>query len=187
MLSHDLRTGITNGFLKCTRSSGTDECLKHLRAFGTQTCHPMLLPMIIHSHVDASFRTEIKQRNARDWLRRIEHALSMHYQGDKELIPYFRDGVIDLNALGQDLIECHNQVLGKRPDAYIQVLDAMKEATLSFDQRLSDERRPIFKKLHGDLVTLLEFHRRKWQGMNIYANTTLSRLEIQKSWVCPPH
>ncbi|RDL40541.1 Uncharacterized protein BP5553_00520 [Venustampulla echinocandica] len=76
LLSHDINNAITTGFCKGTASSDIVECIKHLKACGLQIGHPMLLPTIIFSH-DVSFKTDIKQRDARDWLRRLEHAVSM--------------------------------------------------------------------------------------------------------------
>ncbi|RAL68695.1 hypothetical protein DID88_007402 [Monilinia fructigena] len=99
----------------------------------------MLLPAIIFSH-DISFKTDLKQRDARDWLRRLEHAVSMRSEIE-EKEGYVREGVIDLDAINRDLVECHSQVLWKRPKAYLQILQQLEKAMMMFDERLPEERK----------------------------------------------
>lgn len=122
MLSHDVNNGITTGYAKGTPSSDMEECIRHLRACVSQVGHPMLLAIIILSH-DVSYKSDIKQRDARDWLRRLEHAVSMRSEiVEKE--GYVKEGVVDLDAVNRDLVECHSQVLWK-------VCDIGKTVTLS--------------------------------------------------------
>jgi hypothetical protein len=182
MLSHDVNNGITTGFSKGTPSSDIVECIKHLKACVLQVGHPLLLPIIIFSH-DVSFKTDIKQREARDWLRRLEHAVSMRTEiVEKE--GYVKEGVVDLDAVNRDLVECHSQVLWKRPKAYIEILQAIEGAMERFYEKLPEERRVgDMKKLQASMMARLDFYRVKLQGIESYAYTTLQRLDIQRSAV----
>jgi hypothetical protein len=182
MLSHDFRTGITAGFCKGTPSSDIVESIGLLKACGPEICHPLLLPMIIFSH-DASFKPDIKQRDARAWLRRLEHAISMR-SGVEENEGYVKEGVVDLDAVNRDLVECHSQVLFKRPIAFLRITDSLKDAMGLFYNSLPEERKsPRIAKTQASMLSRLEFYKKKWEGIETYASTTLERLETQKSSV----
>lgn len=97
---------------------------------------------------------------------------------------YVKEGVVDLDAVNRDLVECHSQVLWKRPKAYLEILDSIDEAMTRFNEKLPDERRvQDMKKLHASMGSRLDFFRVKLQGIDSYAYTTLQRLEIQRSAV----
>ncbi|TVY39155.1 hypothetical protein LOCC1_G005565 [Lachnellula occidentalis] len=181
MLSHDVKAGMTTGFSKGTPSSDIVECIKHLKACSLQIGHPMLLPIIIFSH-DVSFKTDIKQRDAREWLRRLEHAVSMRNEIE-EREGYVKEGFVDLDAVNRDLVECHSQVLWKRPKAYIEILKAQGETMGRFWEGLGEERRAEvgMRKLQASMLARLDFYKVKLQGIESYAYTTLQRLDIQRS------
>ncbi|KAI6384184.1 hypothetical protein MCOR23_011809, partial [Pyricularia oryzae] len=131
MLSHSFATGITNGYAKGTPSSDLVKCVTHLRACAAQVRHPMLLPVIIISH-DLSASTDQKQRDARDWIRRLEEAISMREEVMADET-YARSRLgLDLDQLNRDLVECHSQVLWKRPQAYLQIIKTMEDAMHRF-------------------------------------------------------
>lgn len=183
MLSHDVNNGITTGFCKGTPSSDIVECIKHLKECVLQVGHPMLLPIIIFSH-DVSFKTDIKQRDARDWLRRLEHAVSMRSEIE-EREGYVKEGVVDLDAVNRDLVECHSQVLWKRPKAYLEILSGIEVAMGKFYEALPEPRQEkTMKAMQASMLARMEFYRVKLQGIDSYAHTTLQRLEIQRSAVC---
>jgi hypothetical protein len=183
MLSHDVNNGITTGFAKGTPSSDMVECIMHLKACVLQVGHPMLLPVIIFSH-DVSYKSDIKQRDARDWLRRLEHAVSMRSEIE-EREGYVKEGVVDLDAVNRDLVECHSQVLWKRPKAYLEILACIEKAMNNFFEKLPEARRDMdMRKLQASMLARLEFYRVKLQGIDSYAYTTLQRLDIQRSAVC---
>ncbi|KAH8658766.1 hypothetical protein BGZ60DRAFT_531448 [Tricladium varicosporioides] len=180
-LSHDVKNGITTGFYKGTESSDIIGCLKHLKACVGQIGHPLLLPVIIFSH-DISSTTDIKQRKARDWLRRLEHAVSMRTEITEKEGYVSKDGVVDLDRVNMDLVECHSQVLWKRPKAYLEILSGIQEAMERFDDKLSYERKDkTMRSLHASMVARLDFYKVKLQGIESYAYTTLQRLDIQRS------
>jgi hypothetical protein len=183
MLSHDVKNGITTGFAKGTPSSDMVDCIKHLKACVLQVGHPLLLPVIIFSH-DNSYSTDIKQRNARDWLRRLEHAVSMRSEIE-EREGYVKEGVVDLDAINRDLVECHSQVLWKRPKAHLEILACIEKGMNTFFEKLPEERRNLeMRKLQASMLARMEFYRVKLQGIESYAYTTLQRLDIQRSAVC---
>ncbi|QSZ30634.1 hypothetical protein DSL72_000192 [Monilinia vaccinii-corymbosi] len=184
-LSHDINHGITTGYAKGTASSDLNESIEHLKACIHQIGHPMLLPAIIFSH-DISFKTDLKQRDARDWLRRLEHAVSMRSEIE-EKEGYVREGVIDLDAINRDLVECHSQVLWKRPKAYLQILLQLEKAMKMFEERLPEERKDeTMRSLQASMLARFDFYRVKLQGIESYAYTTLQRLDIQRSAVRDP-
>ncbi|KAE8444945.1 hypothetical protein EG329_014072 [Mollisiaceae sp. DMI_Dod_QoI] len=76
MLSYEFNTSITTGFCKGTPSSDVLESIKFLKACGPDICHPLLLPLMVFGH-DASYKPDVNQRDARGWLRKLEHAISM--------------------------------------------------------------------------------------------------------------
>jgi hypothetical protein len=186
MLSHDVNNAITNGYAKGTASSDMEICIEHLKACVLQVGHPLLLPIIIFSH-DVSFKTDIKQRDARDWLRRLEHAVSMRSEIE-EKEGYVKEGVVDLDAINRDLVECHSQVLWKRPKAYLEILAEIEAGLQRFLEKLPEKRKDEqTRKLQASMETRLDFYRVKLLGIESYAYTTLKRLDIQRSAVstCP--
>ncbi len=185
LLSHDMNNSVTMGYCKGTSSSDIVECIKHLKACARQIGHPLLLPTIIFSH-DMSEKTDIKQREARDWLRRLEHAVSMRTEIDEKKESYVdTDGLVDFDLINRHLVECHSQVLWKRPIAYLQILDGFAEIMEKFIVQLPEERKnqPELRKLHASMLSRLEFYRKKLQGLDSYAYTTLQRLDIQRAAV----
>ncbi|ORY70164.1 uncharacterized protein BCR38DRAFT_455018 [Pseudomassariella vexata] len=176
MLSHAFNTSITTGFVKGTASSDINEAIQHLRACAAQVAHPLLLPIIILSH-DLSSRTDQKQRDARDWLRRLENAVTMRNEIDE------KEGYIDfdLDAINRDLVECHSQVLWKRPQAYQEIIKEIKGAMDLFWQgsRALSKMHEI-SALHQSMASRLDFYRIKLTGIENYAHTTLERLNIQR-------
>ncbi|CAN8097043.1 unnamed protein product [Discula destructiva] len=198
MLAHSFRTGITTGYVKGTDSSEMAESIAHVRNCARQIAHPFLLPMIVLSH-DLSPKNDQKQRDARDWLRRLEHAVSMR----NEIVEdegYVKDAVMDLDQINRDLVECHSQVLWKRPQAYQEIIKEMEKGMARFMDGLAKEERgpqSVKRDEHGAVLqdeygyrevdrchqsmgSRLEFYRNKLVGIENYAHTTLERLAIQR-------
>ncbi|KAK6863965.1 hypothetical protein PG995_000493 [Apiospora arundinis] len=174
MLSHSFNTNITTGYVKGTASSDINDAIEHLRSCAAQVAHPFLLPIIILSH-DLSSRSDQKQREARAWLRRLENAVTMRNEIDE------KEGYMDfdLDAINRDLVECHSQVLWRRPQAYQEII---KEVQTGMDKwwLMTDHNRPEISALHDSLVSRLDFYRIKLTGVEHYVHTTLERLNIQR-------
>jgi hypothetical protein len=185
MLSHSFRTGITYGYAKGTESSDMVESIKHLKACAAQVMHPLLLPIIILSH-DLSTKNDQKQREARDWLRRLENAISLRNE-IVETEGYVKQDYMDLDQINRDLVECHSQVLWKRPQAYQEILDGIDAAMVRFWE-VVETRQEMYggkggevDKLHRSMTGRIDFYRAKLKGTENYAHTTLERLTIQRA------
>ncbi|KAJ6788656.1 hypothetical protein PWT90_04965 [Aphanocladium album] len=203
MLSHSFSTRITTGFVKGTPSSDIVAALKHLRACAAQVGHPMLLPTIILAH-DLSPANDQKQRDARDWLRRLENAVSMRDEVEVEE-QYFQNGELVVDGLNRDLVECHSNVLWKRPQAYMALTEEMEKAMGLFkdmhevtakrmaaasaadDGRWGGEAAAATEKqnreldrLHRSMLARMDFYKVKLTGLENYIHTTLQRLKVQR-------
>lgn len=200
MLAHNFASALTTGYVKGTDSSDMVESIGHVKACAAQVAHPFLLPMIVLSH-DLSPKNDQKQRDARDWLRRLEHAVSMR----NEIVEdegYVKDAVMDLDQINRDLVECHSQVLWKRPQAYQEIIKEMEKGLARFKDGVTRERGPLsverdengamlkdfygwreVDKCHKSMGSRLEFYRNKLVGIENYAHTTLERLAIQRGAV----
>ncbi|KAG5967771.1 hypothetical protein E4U13_006547 [Claviceps humidiphila] len=206
LLSHSFRTRLTTGFLKGTPSSDIAPALQHVRACTAQVGHPMLLPIIILSY-DLSPTNDQKQRDARDWLRRLENAVSLRNEVE-EHEQYFQDGLMEVDGLNRDLVECHGHVMWKRPQAYWALVREMEKAMRRFDHgrsrgRQGGEKEPEqgqeegqggieawrhaerahhreMDKLHRSMASRLEFYQAKLKGLENYIHTTLERLKVQR-------
>ncbi|KAI1151374.1 hypothetical protein F4825DRAFT_462610 [Nemania diffusa] len=187
MLSYSFKTGITTGFVKGTPTSDINDAINHLIACQSDVGHPMLLPMIILS-LDLSIKVDIRQRDARNWLRRLENAITMRNEIDKkDEYEHF-----DVDGINRDLVECHSQVLWKRPQAYQEIIKEMKAAMDKFKGAMDNLEIPVnadkstekrvkkLKALHGSMGSRLEFYRVKLTGQEHYIHTTLERLHIQR-------
>lgn len=139
MLGHNFASGLTTGYVKGTDSSDMEESIGHLKTCARQVAHPMLLPLIILSH-DLSPKNDQKQRDARDWLRKLEHAVTLRNEIVEEE-GYVKEMQIDLDQINRDLVECHSQVLWKRPQAYQEIIKEMEKGMERFLQKLPLERR----------------------------------------------
>lgn len=185
MLSHSFQTGITTGYAKGTESSDIVESIKHLKSCSAQVLHPLLLPMIILSH-DLSTKNDQKQREAREWLRRLENAISLR-NDIVEAEGYVKQDYMDLDQINRDLVECHSQVLWKRPQAYQEILDSLDEAMKRFWDKASLKPELYggpsgeVDKLHRSMTGRIDFYRAKLKGTENYAHTTLERLTIQRA------
>ena len=182
MLSHDFRANITTGFCKGTPGSNILSSTARLKECGRDAQHPLLFSMIIFSQ-EAPFGVDKKQREARDWLRRIENALSM--RRDINLAgEYTRNGLIDLDACSRDLVECQAQVLWMRPIAFLRMIDSFKEALHLVRNNLTPESNTSgMQSVQVEMLSRLEFYKRRWEGLDTFASTTLARIEIQKGMV----
>ncbi|KAM0343276.1 hypothetical protein ACHAPU_008726 [Fusarium lateritium] len=191
LLSYSFKTGITTGFIKGTPSSEVEKSLYHLKACADQVGHPMLLPIIIITY-DLSPENDEKQRKARHWLRRLENAVSLRNEVEEQE-QYFQNGLIDIDGLNRDLVECHGNVMWKRPQAYEALVKEMEKAMETFrfvwltlapaaeeqDEAERKHRKEI-EKLHRSMMSRLDFYKVKLKGLENYIHTTLERLKVQR-------
>lgn len=135
-----------------------------------------------------SAKTDIKQREARDWLRKLEHAVSLRTDIEDKDSYVDSTGLVDFDLINRHLVECHSQVLWKRPRAYLQILQGMEDSMGLFWMSLPEQGSTDkdLGKLHRTILSRMEFYRKKLQGLDHYAYTTLQRLEIQRAAVSFP-
>lgn len=194
LLSYSFKTGITTGFIKGTPSSEVEKSLDHLKACADQVGHPILLPLIILTY-DLSPENDEKQRKARHWLRRLENAVSLRNEVEEQE-QYFQNGFIDIDGLSRDLVECHGNVMWKRPQAYEALAKEMEKAMVTFrsawiasnppvEEQCEAERkhRKELEKLHRSMVSRLDFYKVKLKGLENYIHITLERLKVQREAV----
>lgn len=181
ILGHDMKTAITTGFLKGTPSSDIVQCIKHLKSGIQDINHPLILPLIILGY-DSSSKAEIKQRDAREWLRRLEYAIVASKMTDLDRENYVTNGVMDVEAINRDLTECNAQALWKRPEAYLRIVESMELTVAKFNHFLPVSRRDEnMEMLQTRILARLDIYRKKWQGMETFADTTFKRLDIQRA------
>jgi hypothetical protein len=189
--SHNFTANITTAFFKGASKSYIVDCVKHIKASYEQIAHPMLCPIIIFSHYHSA-RIELRQRDARARLRRIEQALTHH-----RTAPGFHNGYIDEHGLINfdqiimELTECHSQVLKKSPFAYLRVLEGFDEAMSLFGRHTQNTyvRNGMRHDwhMHSKLSSRIDFYRKKLHGQEYYQSITLQGLEVQRSAVSVSH
>lgn len=189
MFSHSLKTSITTGYAKGTPSSPLVHTIEHIKACALQISHPLLLPVVLLSY-ELSPENEIRQRSARDWLRRLEHAISGRDE-IREDESYVVDGILDMDGISRDMYECNGQVLWKKPGAYMENVKEVERAM----GRFREGKEGVggygveLDKCHRSLLARLEFYMVKLKGLENYSWTTLERLRIQReavSFSLPP-
>ena len=202
-LSYSFNTGITTGFVKGTATSHIAECLDSLRSCAADTAHPLLLPLLLLSRDLGSGRDE-QLRATRDWVRRLERDISQRLGGDDDAptragrglhaflgggrpAPRAPDGLADIEATTRALVECHAQVLRKRPADWLEIIRNMDATMRRFRDRVPPARWTAeLDALHAGLAGRLDFYRIKLHGIEGYAHTTMERLEIQRKAVRLP-
>ena len=191
ILSYSFKARIVSGYVKGTPTSHVSQAITQLKACVSDVSHPMLLPLIFFSD-DVSSINDQKQRDARDWLRRLENELSrkkdMNHHSDPDKY------LVDIDALSKDLVECHATVLTKSSQAYKAILEEIQIAMNSFWNRwlATDQgalsiavkaERKLVEKLHKHMQSKLHLYKVKLKGLEAYKETTLERLRIQREMV----
>ncbi|KAK1980203.1 hypothetical protein LZ30DRAFT_724007 [Colletotrichum cereale] len=106
VLSYSFQRRETTGFVKGTKSSDMSECIDDLLRCSGEIVHPLLLPNTMMSHL-VSDKDEQKQRDARGWIRRIEHMITSHIRDDLRVSSENSDpSTFDLKAIASDPTEC---------------------------------------------------------------------------------
>ena len=192
MLSHAFKSNVTTGYMKGTPTSNVVAALQHLSSCAPHIGHPLFLPIVFLSH-DLSIANDKGQRDARDWLRRLENAVSLR-QEVEDSEKYFQDGVLEIDGLNRDLVECHSNVMWKRPQAFYAVCEELDKAMERFRLKWLETDRDDFTpeekdtrikidKMHRSLVARIDFNKVKLKGLKNYIYTTLERLKVQREAV----
>lgn len=174
---------MTTAYIKGTPSSAIVKTIQHVKACAAHISHPLLMSMILLSY-ELSPENEIRQRSARDWLRRLEHAISGRDE-IREDESYVSEGVLDMDGISRDMYECNGQVLWKKPGAYIETVKEVEKAMERFRKGAEDAGRyeGELEKSHRNMLSRSEFYMAKLKGLENYSWTTLERLRIQREAV----
>lgn len=184
-LSHEIRTGITTGVFKATPNHLIDECLNHLKTCASEINHPMLFPIIIYCQILSSTR-ETQQPISRDWLKKLQQSVGLRARRKQYENQNRESFIVNLHEINRNLIECHSSVLWKRPAHYIQIIESLQEGIKSFYDKLCLEQQVSVQSVHNMLEARLEFSKERWEEIEIYTNTTMQRLELQRNAVSYP-
>ncbi|THV51360.1 hypothetical protein BGAL_0113g00050 [Botrytis galanthina] len=155
------------------------ECVQTLKACVSETSHPMLLPFLILSE-EISYKEDLRQRECRDWLRRIEHAVGQH-AGRRKILA--SDQTMPLDIISHDINDCYAKALWRAPLAYVRLIESFLETMELFTQHIptTGSISTKIQKIHDSFVPALRRYKAKQQGLETFANTTLQRLENQRS------
>ncbi|KAF7899537.1 hypothetical protein EAF00_003873 [Botryotinia globosa] len=162
ILSHEIKAGITRGFCKGTATTEIVESLQALTACISETSHSMLLPFLILSE-KISYGTELKQKRTRDWLRMLEQPVSDHTGHSRTPVTG--------QTLPLDLIK-----------SFLETMNLFKQHI-----PLTGLKQSKLLEIHDKLIPALNLYKSKQQGVEIYANTTLKRLENERSLASTPN
>lgn len=178
ILSHAFNSSLTTGFVKGTPASRVAGAIEKLQTCAVQTHNPMLFPLLLLSEHLGSERDQ-QLRNTRDWVRRLEASISRRTENPDEDV---KESMADVEEMNRALAECHAQVLRKRPQDWLELIEGMKRAMELFRFHSSVMTEDI-EKTHNSITGRLEFYKTKLRGIEGYALTTLERLRIQRDAV----
>jgi hypothetical protein len=166
------------GIAKGTPNSHMVDVIAHLKACISDIAHPFLLPTVIVSY-GLSPQYELRQREARNWLRNLEDSLRTM---PGEIEDYTRHRNVD--TMSQDLAECKTQVLWGALGAWKRVLAGLEEAAGRYWAACPLEKRdPQLDHLHGTLLSRVEFYHNKLDGIQNYMSISMKRLDILNNLV----
>ncbi|SCO92421.1 uncharacterized protein FRV6_16549 [Fusarium oxysporum] len=180
MLSYSVCDGTTTGFVKGTQSSNAIDAIRHLKSAVAELQHPLLLPVIFLS-LELSIRDEQKQRQAREWLRRLENALSGRASVGEDN-NYVQNSVMDIGQISRDLAECQCQVLWRHPEAWQKIVRGLRNAAELFWSICQAEKKDTnLKKVHTTILSRLRFYEDRLDGIQNYVHISIERLNIQRN------
>ncbi|KAI9645815.1 hypothetical protein NHQ30_005250 [Ciborinia camelliae] len=176
VLSHSLKTGITNAFLKGTSRADVARCITCLCQCIGEIDHPLFLPALIFSY-DIDFREDKRHRDNRERVRILEKQVTeaSHIYADPDFTK--RDNV-NLSQINSDLVDCHKKVLWKRPEGYITIVQKMERTLAEFKTLWPDERRERLERIHSIMERRLGLLQSKLQGISTHREVTISRLKL---------
>lgn len=171
---------MTTGFVKGTPSSHISESIDSLKRCGAQVHHPLLLPLIMLSH-DLGSRRDQQLRDTRDWVRKLERSISQRMEIENENV---KESMADIEDTNRALVECHAQVLRKRPQDWLEIIKGMEDAMTRFRSEVPPQQwTSEVDGLHASISGRLDFYKIKLKAIQGYAHTTMERLNIQRNAV----
>ncbi|KAH8602347.1 hypothetical protein B0O99DRAFT_606296 [Bisporella sp. PMI_857] len=176
VLSFDVSTGITSGFFKGTSRSDIAMCLDCLKNCVAEIEHPMFLPLLIFSY-DADSKEDKRLRDNRERVRILEGDITRaaHIFKDED---FTKRDTVNLAQMNSDLVDCHKEVLWKRPEGYLAILHSMGQALSGFKEVCPSERKEQLEATHCILERRLKMLKAKLEGISTHRQVTISRLEL---------
>jgi hypothetical protein len=176
VLSHSLTTGITNAFFKGTPRSDVNRCITCLRQRIGEIDHPMFLPALIFS-LDIDAKEDKRHRDNRERVRELEKVVTeaSHIYADPDITK--RDNV-NLAEINSSLVDCHKEVLWKRPEGYMTIISKMEKTLAEFRDVWPEERSERLETIHPIMERRLELLMSKLQGISTHREVTISRLKL---------
>jgi hypothetical protein len=155
--------------------------IRHLKGSIEDLVHPMLLPMIILTDKIGG-RSEQEHREARFLIRDIESRLNTYGHNLATTQVHANRSSSDLNTINADLTYCHSLVW-KHPRSYLDLIDDFQEALNAFLSSLPNYV-GAYKRIlpvHMRMLSRLKFSRQRMRGMDAFAQSTLSRIDMQRT------
>jgi hypothetical protein len=174
---------MTTGFVKGTSTAHIPEAIEHFKSFASvdKHIHPLLLPIVLLVHGLGSERDR-QLRDARDKVRQLEQSISQ--RRDVTNPNSVKESMSDIEATNHALVECHAQVLRKRPQDWLEIIRGVESAMQVVQERTRPELWTLqMDAVHKSLVGRLDFYKIKLKAVEGYAHTTIERLNIQRNAV----
>lgn len=182
LLTYSFNNAVTSGYVRAMVDMNFKDVLDDLVLCGRPISHPMLLPVLTLCH-ELSSKNDKKQREQRIKLRKLDDALIGRYS----MTPaahYGPETDPELDSMSKTIARCQSDVLQKRPQAWRNVVDNVRDAMAHFwDHVPAEKRSPELKEMHDALLDRLKFLIVKLQGTENYAHVTLERLGILRDVV----
>ncbi|KAI3321758.1 hypothetical protein HD806DRAFT_146484 [Xylariaceae sp. AK1471] len=177
MLSHSFETRITSGYVRGTHHTKIGQVLQQLATCSTSTAHPLLLPILVLCR-ELGFKNDEFHQATRRWICTLEATL-----GDRYHVDYVNNHT-DTEQLLRDIGACQYQVLQKRPQAWLKVVDKLTQAMGCYWESLDPENKTLeLEQLHETLLGRLDFFTTKLQGLESYIQVSSERLKILREEV----
>ncbi|KKA28105.1 hypothetical protein TD95_002324 [Thielaviopsis punctulata] len=184
MLSYNMHTRITSGYLKTTDSANPHEIMRLLQHASTISSlgHPFTLPMLIISINELSSENEDRQRQAREMLRHLENAIAGRDDAEAKTDHMIVEGWLNMEQINRDLCECVCKVLWKRPRTYLAMLEHVDKGLKAWWDAAGErvKQDDVLKDLQESMLARVQFHSAKLKGIDSYAWTSLERLRVQR-------
>lgn len=156
------------------------DVLDSLKQCADNTYHPLLIPLIIFQ-MECMAGTELRQRETRAWLRRIENQLVQELQHPTDESLHLAE--LHTELLRSDIVECHAQVLWKAPKDYIRILQSFRACLKRLEPEVSNAK--DVAETHQKFGSRVNFLEQRFESLSIYMDKTLMRLSMQQDTVSP--
>lgn len=176
ILSHSLKTGITNAFFKGAPRSDVAQCVKCLRECVGEIDHPLFLPALVLS-CDIKLGEGKNHRGNRERVRNLERQVvdASHIYADRDPTKGNR---IDLLQINSDLVDCHTDVLWMRPEGCATIVQKMNKTLTEFKTFWPYERKRRLRKIQTAMEGRLDLLQSRLQGMSTHREVTISILKL---------